>query len=249
MEEMMDGLGDILAGLVPDTTTQAAGRPVLTLDSIKMTESDDGNAQWLHAPCRACGGIGRTYPDDEPCPCEPVARIARRLTLAQIPWKYRNAGPADLTDFGRAWIAKYERGGRGIRFGGESWGGKTHRIAATVRGLIERGISARFVSWKLWLADMKHAMGRESEMHTLIARISEPDVVAIDDVGRERGTEWEHEQFDTILERRILRESTLLLSTNLTDAELLDRLGDRVWSRLKHTTDPVVVPPWDGKPR
>lgn len=245
----MDGLDDILAGLVPDAATQATGRPVLTLDGIDPSETADGNAAWLHGPCRACGGTGRTYPDDAPCPCVSVVRIARRLTLARIPWAYRHAVPADLADGGRAWIARYELGGRGLRFAGLTGRGKTHRIIATLRGLIERGVSARYVSWAVWLSDMRQAMGREVDMHTLSARITDPDVVAIDDLGRERGTEWEREQLDTLLERRVMRGATVIVATNLTDAQVEERIGDRLWSRLRHGTDPVVAAGKDWRAR
>lgn len=245
----MTGLDDILAGLVPDATTEAAARPVLTLDGIDPAETADGCAAWLHGPCRACGGTGRTYPDDVRCPCVSVVRIARRLTLASIPWAYRHATPADLSEHGRAWIARYVLGGRGLRFGGETGRGKTHRVIATVRGLIERGVSARYVSWAVWLSDMRQAMGREADMHTLAARITDPDVVAIDDLGRERGTEWEREQLDTLLERRVMRGATVIVASNLTDAQVEERIGDRLWSRLRHGTDPVVVAGKDWRAR
>jgi hypothetical protein len=234
----MTGLDDILAGLVP---VEAPARPVLTLDAIAPTETAAGLAAWLHEPCRACGGTGRTYPDRERCPCEPAAQTARRLTLARIPWAYRAAGPADLTDRGRAWIAAYERGGRGLRFVGPTGRGKTHRLIATVRGLIERGVSARYVPWSVWLADMRAAMGRDDEMEALRARISVPDVLAIDDLGRERGTEWEHGELDALLERRVLRDATVIVASNLTDAQMETHLGDRLWSRLRHKTDPFVL--------
>ena len=245
----MTGLDDILAGLVPDATTEAAGRHVLSLDGIDPSETADGCAAWRHGPCRACGGSEIVFPGDEPCPCVSVARIARRLTLARIPWAYRHAVPADLADGGRAWIARYERCGRGLRFGGATGRGKTHRVIATVRGLIERGVSARYVSWAVWLSDMRQAMGREADMHTLSARITDPDVVAIDDIGRERGTEWEREQFDTLLERRTLRGATVIVASNLTDAQVEERIGDRLWSRLRHGTDPVVVAGKDWRAR
>ena len=74
-------------------------------------------------------------------------------------------------------------------------------------------------------------------------------MVAIDDIGRERGTEWEREQLDTLLERRTLRGATVIVASNLTDDQVEERIGDRLWSRLRHGTDPVVVAGKDWRAR
>jgi DNA replication protein DnaC len=110
-----------------------------------------------------------------------------------------------------------------------------------VRGLCERGISARYVSWALWLDDMRQAMGRDGDMAALKARIERPAVVALDDIGRERDTDWAQSQLDQLLERRTLGGGTVLIASNLTDEALEMHLGDRLWSRIRANTRPVVM--------
>jgi DNA replication protein DnaC len=66
-------------------------------------------------------------------------------------------------------------------------------------------------------------------------------VVAIDDIGRERETDWAQSMLDQLLERRTLAGRTVLLASNLTDEGLEQHLGDRLWSRLRANTRPVVM--------
>jgi DNA replication protein DnaC len=165
----------------------------------------------------------------------------RRLTLARIPWTYNHTTMDDLSPEGRAWVESYQPEGKGLRFLGSTGRGKTHRMLCAVRGLCERGISARYVSWALWLDDMRQAMGRDGDMAALKARIERPAVVALDDIGRERDTDWAQSQLDHLLERRTLSGGTVLIASNLTDEGLEMHLGDRLWSRIKTSTRPVVM--------
>jgi DNA replication protein DnaC len=46
---------------------------------------------------------------------------------------------------------------------------------------------------------------------------------------------------DQLLERRTLAGRTVLLASNLTDELLEQHLGDRLWSRLRASTKPIVM--------
>lgn len=197
---------------------------------------------WRAPKCDVCCGTERVfYEKDQPCECRGIKARMDRLNLARIPWDYAHAKVTDLKDGGREYVRDYKDGAEGLRFGGTTGTGKTHRMICTVLGLCERGITARYVSWALWLDDMRAAFGRDDEVAAVRARVERPQVVALDDIGRERDTDWAQSMLDNLLERRTLRGGTVLLASNLTDQGLEHHLGDRLWSRLRSRTRPIAL--------
>lgn len=226
---------------VDGTTVQ---RPVLhpvTWHDARIVRTDDGCCAWVLPNCDVCSNTESDLTSGERCACRGLRSLSRRLTYARIPWAYRHVDISHLAPEGRQWVADYREHGEGLRFLGLTGRGKTHRMLCAVKALVERGITARYVSWALWLDDMRSAMGRDDEITALRARVERPAVVAIDDIGRERDTDWAQSQLDALLERRTLSGRTVLLASNLTDAGLEQHLGDRLWSRLQASTRPVVM--------
>jgi DNA replication protein DnaC len=243
---------DLAAFLDPDAPTVPRPHLVpLSWHDVELHETDDGLCAWRSYTCHVCCGTESDTMTGERCQCAGIGARMRRLTLARIPWAYRHTSMDHLTSEGRQWVQEYKPKRdqddsdhdkpRGLRFLGRTGRGKTHRMLCAVRGLCERGISARYVSWSLWLDDMRQAFGRDNDVTSLKERISKPEVVALDDIGRQRDTEWAQEQLDQLLERRTLSGGTVLIASNLTDEGLEWHLGDRLWSRIRANTRPVVM--------
>jgi hypothetical protein len=233
---------DLSKFLDPDAPTVPRPHLVpLSWHDVELHKTDDGLCAWRSYTCPVCCGTESDTRTGERCQCAGIGARMRRLTLARIPWTYNHTTMDDLSPEGRAWVESYQPEGKGLRFLGSTGRGKTHRMLCAVRGLCERGISARYVSWALWLDDMRQAMGRDGDMAALKARIERPAVVALDDIGRERDTDWAQSQLDQLLERRTLSGGTVLIASNLTDEGLEMHLGDRLWSRIKASTRPVVM--------
>jgi len=160
-------------------------------------------------------------------------------------------------DFARAF--RSDKPSKGFLFYGRPGGGKTHLLAATLRWLtLEKGVPCRYVEFMLLLSDIKAGFdsGR-NQMEILRPLISVP-VLAIDELGKERGTEWERSMLDELISRRYNGGLATLFATNYfldprapseepgrlvqtrskdfqREAEamsLSQRVGDRVYSRL-----------------
>jgi DNA replication protein DnaC len=58
------------------------------------------------------------------------------------------------------------------------------------------------------------------------------DLLVIDDLGAEKGTEWVVEQLYRIVDYRYRMCLPLVVTTNLSGREIRDRFGDRILSRL-----------------
>jgi DNA replication protein DnaC len=160
-------------------------------------------------------------------------------------------------DFAHAF--RSDKPSKGFLFYGRPGGGKTHLLAATLRWLtLEKGVPCRYVEFMLLLSDIKAGFdsGR-NQMEILRPLIAVP-VLAIDELGKERGTEWERSMLDELISRRYNGGLATLFATNYfldpraspeepgrvvqtrskefqRDAEsmsLSQRVGDRVYSRL-----------------
>jgi DNA replication protein DnaC len=148
---------------------------------------------------------------------------------------------------------------KGFLLYGRPGGGKTHLLAATLRYLtLEKGVGARYVEFMLLLSDMKAGFdSSRSHMEILRPLVAVP-VLAIDELGKERGTDWERSMLDELISRRFNSGLTKLFATNYfleerhvpespgrvvrtrsaefqREAEsmtLPQRVGDRIYSRL-----------------
>jgi len=154
----------------------------------------------------------------------------------------------------RRWTDAFKPGGNtpGLVLSGEPGRGKTHLLAAIVRELVFRhGVAVQFVEFSHLVASIREGYDRkEGEARLLLPLVRAP-VLAIDELGKGRGSEFETTVLDEIVSRRYNAQAGPLLATtnfplkaarprrendSLSTAAmptLSERLGDRVWSRLK----------------
>jgi DNA replication protein DnaC len=153
----------------------------------------------------------------------------------------------------RAWLDDYRPGGdnRGLVLYGEPGRGKTHLAVAACRELVFRlGVAVRFVEFSHLVADIRDAIGRGDPDRTTLTPYVTPPVLVIDELGKGRNTDWESSVLDELVSRRYNARGALLGTTNFPlrataarrpgiaeppAATLPERLGDRVFSRLRET--------------
>ena len=58
-------------------------------------------------------------------------------------------------------------------------------------------------------------------------------VLAVDELGKVRGTEWELSELDSLVAFRYQTGKTTLFASNYNEKELETRVGGRIFSRLK----------------
>ncbi len=156
------------------------------------------------------------------------------------------------------WLAQYNPGGenRGFVLHGEVGRGKTHLLVAVLRELVFKvGVGVRFVEFSHLLAALKAGFDEGRGAEEVLRPLVEVEVLAIDELGKGRNTDFEQMVIDELVSRRYNAGGVILATTNYGpgsgtglrtlnagDAEirtqtLVDRVGHRVYSRLRETAD------------
>jgi DNA replication protein DnaC len=155
---------------------------------------------------------------------------------------------------------------------GRPGAGKTHLLVASLRYLaLEKGVAARYVEFMLLLSDVRAGFAANRSHMEILAPLLRVPVLAIDELGKERGTEWERSMLDELVSRRYNSGLSTLFATNYfpeehasaraehpgrsvntrsaefgRDAEamsLQQRVGDRIYSRLVEMCSFVKLDP------
>jgi DNA replication protein DnaC len=250
------------------------------------------------ASCAHCGGQGyvlavreetfsqkmgpRRYEAVSPCVCRVLRTRVEAFNQVGIPGVLARAGFDNYLPFHEAhdaakqaatrFASSYRRGvpTRGFIISGPVGSGKTHLVAAALGHLVlEVGIQARYREISLLFADIRRGFQEGKSGGEIIGPLSEVDVLAIDELGRGRGSPFELETLDELIARRYNAGRTTLFATNYSleperkarpharsgyrsteeaaqprDSELLrDRVGERIYSRLCEMCEFVSLPP------
>jgi DNA replication protein DnaC len=163
------------------------------------------------------------------------------------------------------------RENRGLVLYGDVGRGKTHLMVALLRDLVLRhGVTARFVEFSHLLADLKSGFDVGRGAASVIDPLVAVGVLGIDELGKGRNTEFEGTVVDELVSRRYNAARPIIATTNyapeaatgrarpsLAAAQLgtappptlVDRIGDRVFSRLRETSDFVPLKGADYRAR
>ena len=233
-------------------------------------------------PCALCNDARYVMREvdgyDVAVPCECSALVSRIAVFndAQIPAGYADKrlsalGPNDPDGYSdrrleslkraKAEVIRYSvsmlsDNEQGLLLIGGLGLGKTHLVCALLSYLtLERGIACRFIDYADLMARLRASFedGAEEKGSAIIEALVQAPVLAIDDLGKGQGTNWELSILDQIVTRRYNARRIILATTNYLPEMWLarrpggrddrkrrdlgetleERIGERLVSRLK----------------
>ncbi|MCA3012474.1 MAG: ATP-binding protein [Myxococcaceae bacterium] len=238
------------------------------------------------ADCAECGGTGllrgtvsgngRSYDVVQPCPRSQMVARARAFDEAHLPAVHANAGfdtyrpsnaeQARAHQVARDFALRFPQV-RGFIVSGPVGTGKTHLLCASLKHLaLEVGARVAYVEISLLYAQIRRGFQDGRSGGEIIQPLSQVDVLAIDELGKGRGSAFELDTLDELIARRYNSGRLTLFATNyslkspedraqrgylstetLVDATresklLCDRVGDRIYSRLCEMCEFVELP-------
>jgi DNA replication protein DnaC len=249
--------------------------------------------------CELCEGRGYAYEVREetfsakvgpkryevlvPCVCQRRAKRLEHFNEVGLPGVMTHASFEGYRAFNEAqdrarnlamhFAHHYDKAGvnKGFILSGPVGTGKTHLLAATLKHLVlEVGLEARYVEISLLYATIRRGFQEGKSGGEIIGPLSEVEVLAIDEMGKGRGSQFEMETLDELIARRYNAARTTLFATNYSleperrstrapapngyrttedaksavrEMELLrERVGERIYSRLCEMCNFVEFP-------
>ena len=135
--------------------------------------------------------------------------------------------------------------GKGLWMMGGPGTGKTTLAMLISKSALERGHSVAIYSLPKLLARIRRtydAAPGEDDYVKFFQRLTSVDLLHVDDLGAEKSSDWVLEQLYSLVNERYEAERSILVTTNLDEAELKEQIGQRTVSRLVEMCGEHMIP-------
>lgn len=138
-------------------------------------------------------------------------------------------------------VFKLASGGTGAYLWGEPGVGKTYAAATAVRLFAERGKKAKLITSSRLIGDVK--AGFDGKDKDALERAELYDLLALDDLGSERPTDWAIETLTRLIDTRVSRGLPTIITSNYRIGRIRDLWdgmpGARIASRIAGSCKPI----------
>lgn len=150
-------------------------------------------------------------------------------------WRTRTPALAQVAQAVQQWVAQLREGDLpALVLTGDVGLGKTHITAGIAKHAIEQKLSVKYVALPDLLSNLRASFDKESELRSeeLMRPLQTADLLILDEIGVQRGTEWELDLLAQLVDQRYREDRALVISTNVAPNELPKFIGRRAADRL-----------------
>lgn len=119
--------------------------------------------------------------------------------------------------------------------------GKTHLAASIANYCMEHGVVTKFGNITDIFQSLRNAFTKDED---ILGEVKSVPLLVLDDLGKEYTTEWTNETIYSIINYRYEHMLSTVVTTNLTLAEMQEKIGEATVSRLMEMCEYVSM---DGK--
>ncbi len=174
-------------------------------------------------------------------------RRAYNIGRCNMPTSFRSAHVDTLDNekyrhLAKRFISRFEEvGNTGLLLYGDVGTGKSYLAACIANALLERGYSVKWVSTT---EIVDHGFQSEERYHEYQEQITSPDLLVIDDLGAERGTDFALQRVHSLIDKRVSTNRPIIVTTNIRMAQMAteqDMRKRRTFDRIISCTYPLAM--------
>ena len=217
------------------------------IDSVAYLETVGKTPYWAEVPCRVCEDIRERAEKEE-------QRIASCLKNSAMGQRFAEKTLDAFKPFGTAkeqdkqtriikairdyalMFDRHRKTGTWLLFMGTVGTGKGHLCAGILNQIIRAGFTGLFVKMPTMLREIKDTFSNrnpDESSSRIITRMTTCDLLIIDEIGVQFGTDTERMIIYDILDQRYEALLPVILTTNVMDLKALETyLGDKIIDRF-----------------
>lgn len=204
--------------------------------------------------CSDCHGHGTVLVGEDLVPCRCKHGVSLYPSMLGTPPRYWAAAIEDFEPFPASWRAVptpaawcFEAPGFLIH--GSPGTGKTHLAIALLHAGVRDGqggepwcpVVGRFIQVHALLEARRRTFDGDQDAAGLLLAVDRADFLILDDLGAERATKWTESELTELFDRLYVESKPLIVTTNLSPAEIGGRYGQRLLGRLLELCRPFEL--------
>jgi len=187
-------------------------------------------------------------------------RWAAKIGSAAIPERFKDrtldsyvvktSGQKKALAFAKEYAENFDqviKTGRSAIFVGKVGTGKTHLAVGIALSIMQQQRSPVFVTVQRFIRRVKDSWRTKEETESdVINAFASPDLLILDEVGVQFGSEFEKQLLFDVLNERYEKLKPSILLSNIPSEQLSDYLGERVMDRLRENGGALIGFNWDS---
>jgi len=214
-------------------------------DSEMQLEADERDAEIRTGKTRADALIAARFAE---------ANIPKRLEHCTIEnfsslLAGQKTAVAAAKDYAYSFETQGLETGRSMAFLGRVGNGKSHLAVAILRHVLLRGGTGRYATVFEILSKIKStfAKGAKLTLEQVIETYVQPDLLVVDEIGKQTGSDFEIANLFAVLDRRYADLKPMILVSNLGEPDFKALLGEPVIDRLRSAGGRLVKFNWESQ--